>query len=165
MYPLPEGCNTFVLNPTDGVPTVVNSIWAVIPAVTLEKFKNVEPLIDELKKVPCAKSMDAVEDANATLTTFPFTGPTTSIEPVTSNEPVNGDIVGVTPDVPSGISGGAGSGSVDLNIDATRLTDGTSIDVDEDNDLVMLYDNSASAMVKVKAQQLHTTEALQWMGL
>jgi len=29
----------------------------------------------------------------------------------------------------------------------------------------MLYDNSASAMVKVKAQQLHTTEALQWMGL
>ncbi len=76
-----------------------------------------------------------------------------------------GDIVGVTTDALSGISGGAGSGTVDLNIDATRLTDGTSIDVDEDNDLVMLYDNSASAMVKVKAQQLHTTEALQWMGL
>ena len=76
-----------------------------------------------------------------------------------------GDIVGVTTDALSGISGGAGSGAVDLNIDATRLTDGTSIDVDEDNDLVMLYDNSASAMVKVKAQQLHTTEALQWMGL
>ena len=46
-----------------------------------------------------------------------------------------------------------------------EIPDGTSIDVDEDNDLVMLYDNSASAMVKVKAQQLHTTEALQWMGL
>jgi len=76
-----------------------------------------------------------------------------------------GDIVGVTTDALSGISGGAGSGTVDLNIDATRLTDGTSIDVDEDNDLVMLYDNSAAAMVKVKAQQLHTTEALQWMGL
>lgn len=76
-----------------------------------------------------------------------------------------GDIVGVTTDALSGISGGAGSGTVDLNIDATRLTDGSSIDVDEDNDLVMLYDNSASAMVKVKAQQLHTTEALQWMGL
>jgi len=76
-----------------------------------------------------------------------------------------GDIVGVTTDALSGISGGAGSGTVDLNIDATRLTDGTSIDVDEDNDLVMLYDNSATAMVKVKAQQLHTTEALQWMGL
>ncbi|MEK9691919.1 MAG: hypothetical protein VW235_03215 [Rhodospirillaceae bacterium] len=76
-----------------------------------------------------------------------------------------GDIVGVTTDALSGISGGAGSGTVDLNIDATRLTDGTSIDVDEDNDLVMIYDNSASAMVKVNAQQLHTTEALQWMGL
>ena len=76
-----------------------------------------------------------------------------------------GDVVGVTTDALSGISGGAGSGTVDLNIDATRLTDGSSIDVDEDNDLVMLYDNSASAMVKVKAQQLHTTEALQWMGL
>lgn len=76
-----------------------------------------------------------------------------------------GDIVGVTTDALSGLSGGAGSGTVDLNIDATRLTDGTSIDVDEDNDLVMLYDNSASGMVKVKAQQLHTTEALQWMGL
>jgi hypothetical protein len=76
-----------------------------------------------------------------------------------------GDIVGVTTDALSGMSGGAGSGTVDLNIDATRLTDGTSIDVDEDNDLVMLYDNSATAMVKVKAQQLHTTEALQWMGL
>ena len=76
-----------------------------------------------------------------------------------------GDIVGVTTDALSGLSGGAGSGTVDLNIDATRLTDGTSIDVDEDNDLVMIYDNSASAMVKVKAQQLHTTEALQWMGL
>jgi len=76
-----------------------------------------------------------------------------------------GDVVGVTTDALSGLSGGAGSGTVDLNIDATRLTDGTSIDVDEDNDLVMLYDNSATAMVKVKAQQLHTTEALQWMGL
>ena len=76
-----------------------------------------------------------------------------------------GDVVGVTTDALSGLSGGAGSGTVDLNIDATRLTDGTSIDVDEDNDLVMLYDNSASGMVKVKAQQLHTTEALQWMGL
>ena len=65
-----------------------------------------------------------------------------------------GDVTGVTTAATSGLNGGA-----------ARLTDGTSIDVDEDNDLVMLYDNSASAMVKVKAQQLHTTEALQWMGL
>ena len=76
-----------------------------------------------------------------------------------------GDVTGVTTAATSGLNGGADSGAVTLVIDATRLTDGTSIDVDEDNDLVMLYDNSASAMVKVKAQQLHTTEALQWMGL
>ena len=76
-----------------------------------------------------------------------------------------GDVTGVTTAATSGLSGGAASGAVTLVVDATRLTDGTSIDVDEDNDLVMLYDNSASAMVKVKAQQLHTTEALQWMGL
>ena len=76
-----------------------------------------------------------------------------------------GDVTGVTTAATSGLSGGAASGAVTLVVDATRLTDGTSIDVDEDNDLVMLYDNSATAMVKVKAQQLHTTEALQWMGL
>ena len=76
-----------------------------------------------------------------------------------------GDVTGVTTSATSGISGGATSGAVALLIDATRLTDGTSIDVDEENDLVMLYDNSATAMVKVKASQLHTTEALQWMGL
>jgi hypothetical protein len=76
-----------------------------------------------------------------------------------------GDVTGVTTAATSGLNGGADSGAVTLVLDATRLTDGTSIDVDEDNDLVMLYDNSASAMVKVKAQQLHTTEAIQWMGL
>ena len=76
-----------------------------------------------------------------------------------------GDVTGVTTAATSGLDGGADSGAVTLVLDATRLTDGTSIDVDEDNDLVMLYDNSASAMVKVKAQQLHTTEAIQWMGL
>jgi hypothetical protein len=76
-----------------------------------------------------------------------------------------GDVTGVTTAATSGLSGGATSGAVTLVVDGSRLTDGTSIDVDEDNDLVMLYDNSASAMVKVKAQQLHTTEAVQWMGL
>ena len=76
-----------------------------------------------------------------------------------------GDVTGVTTAATSGLNGGADSGAVTLVVDASRLTDGSSIDVDEDNDLVMLYDNSASAMVKVKAQQLHTIEALQWMGL
>jgi len=76
-----------------------------------------------------------------------------------------GDVTGVTTSTTSGISGGATSGAVDISIDATRLTDGTSIDVDEDNDLVMIYDNSASAMVKVNPVQLFTNEALVWMGL
>ena len=76
-----------------------------------------------------------------------------------------GDVTGVTTSTTSGISGGAASGAVDIAIDATRLTDGTSIDIDEDNDLVMLYDNSATAMVKVNPVQLFTNEALLWMGL
>ena len=76
-----------------------------------------------------------------------------------------GDVTGVTTAATSGLSGGAASGAVTLVIDATRLTDGTSIDVDEDNDLVMLYDNSATAMVKVNPVQLFTNEALVWMGL
>jgi hypothetical protein len=76
-----------------------------------------------------------------------------------------GDVTGVTTSTTSGISGGATSGAVDISIDATRLTDGTSIDIDEDNDLVMIYDNSASAMVKVNPVQLFTNEALVWMGL
>lgn len=76
-----------------------------------------------------------------------------------------GDVTGVTTAATSGLNGGADSGAVTLVVDASRLTSGTSIDVDEDNDLVMLYDNSASAMVKVNPVQLFTNETLVWMGL
>ena len=76
-----------------------------------------------------------------------------------------GDVTGVTTSATSGISGGATSGAVALTIDATRLTDGTSVDIDEDNDLVMLYDNSDTTMKKVNPVQLFTNEALVWMGL
>ena len=76
-----------------------------------------------------------------------------------------GDIVGVTTDALSGLSGGAGSGTVDLNLDVTRLADGTSVDVDEDNDLVILYDNSDTTHKKINPVQLFTNEALVWMGL
>ena len=48
---------------------------------------------------------------------------------------------------------------------ATVLADGTSVDVDEDNDLVMVYDNSDTTLKKMNPVQLNTTEALQWMGL
>ena len=60
---------------------------------------------------------------------------------------------------------GVGSGVADLNVDITRLADGTSVDVDEDNDLVMVYDNSDTTLKKMNPVQLNTTEALQWMGL
>ena len=76
-----------------------------------------------------------------------------------------GDVTGVTTSTTSGISGGATSGAVDISIDATRLADGTSIDIDEDNDLVILYDNSDTTMKKVNPVQLFTNEALVWMGL
>jgi hypothetical protein len=76
-----------------------------------------------------------------------------------------GDVTGVTTDALSGLDGGAGSGDVDLNIDVTRLADGTSVDVDEDNDLVILYDNSDTTHKKINPVQLNTTEALTWMGL
>ena len=76
-----------------------------------------------------------------------------------------GDVVGVTTDALSGLSGGAGSGTVDLNLDVTRLADGTSVDVDEDNDLVILYDNSDTTHKKINPVQLFTNEALVWMGL
>jgi hypothetical protein len=76
-----------------------------------------------------------------------------------------GDVTGVTTGATSGISGGATSGAVDIAIDATRLADGTSVDIDEDNDLVILYDNSDTTMKKVNPVQLFTNEALVWMGL
>ena len=76
-----------------------------------------------------------------------------------------GDVTGVTTSATSGISGGATSGAVALTIDASRLADGTSVDIDEDNDLVMLYDNSDTTMKKVNPVQLFTNEALVWMGL
>ena len=76
-----------------------------------------------------------------------------------------GDVTGVTTDALAGLSGGAGAGDVDLNIDVTRLADGTSVDVDEDNDLVILYDNSDTTHKKINPVQLFTNEALVWMGL
>ena len=49
----------------------------------------------------------------------------------------------------------AGEGqSVDLQVDINGATDGTSITVDVENDLVLLYDNSATAVKKVKAKQV-----------
>lgn len=49
----------------------------------------------------------------------------------------------------------AGEGqTVDLQVDIAGSTDGTGIVVDVENDLVLLYDNSATAVKKVKASQV-----------
>ena len=49
----------------------------------------------------------------------------------------------------------AGEGqSVDLQLDINGATDGTGIVVDVENDLVLVYDNSATAVKKVKANQV-----------
>jgi len=49
----------------------------------------------------------------------------------------------------------AGEGqSVDLQVDINGATDGTSITVDVENDLVLLYDANATAVKKVKASQV-----------
>ena len=49
----------------------------------------------------------------------------------------------------------AGEGqTVDLAVDITGATDGTSITVDVENDLILLYDADATAVKKVKASQV-----------
>ena len=49
----------------------------------------------------------------------------------------------------------AGEGqTVDLAVDINGATDGTGITVDVQNDLVLLYDASATAVKKVKASQV-----------
>jgi hypothetical protein len=46
--------------------------------------------------------------------------------------------------------------TVDLAVDINGATDGTSITVDGANDLVLVYDNSATAVKKVKTSQIAT---------
>jgi hypothetical protein len=46
--------------------------------------------------------------------------------------------------------------TVDLAVDINGATDGTSIVVDGANDLVLVYDNDASAVKKVKTSQIAT---------
>ena len=44
--------------------------------------------------------------------------------------------------------------TVDLSVDINGATDGTSITVDAENDLLLLFDANASAVVKVKSSQV-----------
>ena len=61
----------------------------------------------------------------------------------------------------SGLSMTAGALALDIN----GATDGTSITVDGDNDLVLLYDNSATAVKKVKTSQIASPVSLNTKSL
>ena len=61
----------------------------------------------------------------------------------------------------SGLSMTSGTLALDIN----GATDGTGITVDGDNDLVLLYDDSASAVVKVKTSQIASPASLNTSAL
>jgi hypothetical protein len=74
----------------------------------------------------------------------------------------DGDITGVTitTAATSGLSGGAtaasGAFSATLSVNPTQLTDGTSITVDNSNDLLILYDTNTTTTKKINPSQLGT---------
>jgi len=79
-----------------------------------------------------------------------------AVPPYTLGTQTNGNYVA---DVAAGNglskTSSAGEGqSVDLQIDIAGATDGSGITVDVNNDLVLLYDNDATAVKKVKASQV-----------
>ena len=61
---------------------------------------------------------------------------------------------GQTVDLAVNVGNGVQITSDAVSVDINGATDGTSITVDVDNDLVLLYDNSATAVKKVKASQV-----------
>ena len=67
---------------------------------------------------------------------------------------IAGDIEGVTTSSTSGLSGGATSGTVDLVVDPSQLTDGSSITPDLANDLLILEDATDGTVYKVKPNQI-----------
>lgn len=70
-----------------------------------------------------------------------------------------GDITAVNTGATSGLSGGATGGAVNLNVDVSQLTDGTSITVDTANDLLILEDVTDGTVYKVKPSQIASGSA------
>ena len=67
----------------------------------------------------------------------------------------SGDITGVTTSSTSGLSGGVASGTANLALDFSRLTDiGTSWTVEENDDLFALYSDDEGAHIHITARQL-----------
>lgn len=71
----------------------------------------------------------------------------------------DGDITAVNTSATSGLSGGATGGAVNLNVDVSQLTDGTSITVDTANDLLILEDVTDGTVYKVKPSQIASGSA------
>jgi hypothetical protein len=71
---------------------------------------------------------------------------------------IAGDIEGVTTSSTSGLSGGATSGTVDLVVDPSQLTDGSSITVDPQNDLMIIEDVTDGSVYKVTPNQFASSE-------
>ena len=76
--------------------------------------------------------------------------------PITLGTNTNGNYVG---DVTAGnglakTSSASEGQTVDLSVDINGATDGTSITVDAENDLLLLFDANASAVKKVKSSQV-----------
>lgn len=74
------------------------------------------------------------------------------------NGSADGDISAVNTAANSGLAGGATSGDVNLTVDPSNLTDGTSITVDTDNDLLILED-AGGTVYKVNPSQIASGSA------
>lgn len=73
----------------------------------------------------------------------------------------SGDITAVNTSSTSGLSGGASSGAVNLVVDPSQLSDGSSITVDLANDLLVLEDVTDGTVYKVKPNQI-AGSGTQW---
>lgn len=75
------------------------------------------------------------------------------------NGAADGDITAVNTATNSGLAGGATTGDVNLTVDPSNLTDGTSITVDTANDFLILEDVTNNTVYKVNPDQIASGSA------